>query len=64
MLAGATLVGVGTALAKDPMIAPMILKGIQQYMDKYGFTHVSQLTGALELHDNSNGCMPASCLRQ
>jgi len=63
MLAGASLVGVGTALAKDPMIAPKILKGIQQYMDKYGFTHVSQLTGALELHDNSNGCMPASCLK-
>ena len=63
MLAGATLVGVGTALAKDPMIATKIIKGIQQYMNKYGFTHVSQLTGALELHDNSNGCMPASCLR-
>jgi len=62
MLAGASLVGVGTALAKDPMIAGKIIKGIQKYMSKYGFTHISQLTGALELHDNSSGCTPASCL--
>lgn len=63
LLAGASLVGVGTALAKDPLIANKIVKGIQQYMDKYGFTHVSQLTGALELHDNNSGCTPASCLK-
>lgn len=63
MLAGATLVGMGTALAKDPLIANKIIKGIQKYMNSYGFTHVSQLTGALELHDNSAGCTPASCLK-
>jgi dihydroorotate dehydrogenase (NAD+) catalytic subunit len=62
MLAGATLIGVGTGLAKDPLIAKKIIKGINAYMDHYGFTHVSQLTGALELHENSNGCTPASCL--
>ncbi len=62
MLAGASLIGVGTALAKDPMIAGKIIKGIQKYMDHYGFTHSSQLTGALALHDNSSGCTPASCL--
>lgn len=63
LLAGATLVGMGTALAKDPMLPSKIIKGIQRYMDQYGYTHVSQLTGALELHDNSAGCTPASCLR-
>jgi dihydroorotate dehydrogenase (NAD+) catalytic subunit len=63
MLAGATLVGMGTALAKDPLIANKIIKGLQQYMHRYGFTHISQLTGALELHDNSAGCTPASCLK-
>lgn len=63
LLAGASLVGVGTALAKDPLIANKIVKGIEGYMAKYGFTHIGQLTGALTLHENQAGCTPASCLR-
>ncbi len=63
LLAGASLIGVGTALAKDPLIADTIVKGIQAYMKRYGYTDIKQLTGALELHDNRSGCTPASCLR-
>lgn len=61
MLAGASLVGVGTALAKDPLIADKIAKGLRRYMNQYGFTQVNQLVGALELHDNGSGCTPAGC---
>ena len=63
LLAGASLIGVGTALAKDPLVADKIVKGIQAYMKRYGYTNIRQLTGALTLHDNSSGCTPASCLR-
>ncbi len=50
LLAGATAVGVGTALFYDPLILPKINQGILDYLDRHGLESVSQLTGALELN--------------
>ncbi len=51
LLAGATAVGVGTALFYDPLILPKINQGILDYLDRHGLDSVSQLTGALVLNE-------------
>ncbi len=57
LLAGATAVGVGTALFYDPLILPRINQGILDYLERHGLERVSQLTGALVLHDPAGrGC--------
>lgn len=52
LIAGATAVGVGTGLFYDPLCCQKINQGIQEYLTQYNFTHVSQLTGSLQLHDH------------
>lgn len=52
LLAGASAVGVGTALFYDPLILPKINQGILDYMDRHNIENISQLTGALELNTN------------
>lgn len=52
LLAGATAVGVGTALFYDPLICRKINDGIIDYMQRHGVDGVGQLTGALQLNDN------------
>jgi dihydroorotate dehydrogenase (NAD+) catalytic subunit len=47
MLAGATAVGVGTALFYDPLAARKINHGIAAYLDSHGFDSVADLVGAL-----------------
>ena len=47
LLAGASTVGVGTALFRDPLVCAEINKGLRAYLDRHGFSHVSELTGAL-----------------
>jgi len=49
LLAGATAIGVGTALFVDPATPVNICAGIESYLDKMKINHVSELTGALEL---------------
>jgi len=49
LLAGATTVGVGTALFYDPLICPKINDGITDYLNRHGMQSVGDLTGALEL---------------
>ncbi len=48
LLAGATAVGVGTALFRDPLVCEQINQGLREYLAHHGLAHVSQLTGALE----------------
>jgi dihydroorotate dehydrogenase (NAD+) catalytic subunit len=48
MLAGATAIQVGTANFVDPMVCIRILEGIEEYCQRHGVKHVSELTGALE----------------
>lgn len=45
LLAGASAVSVGTANFFHPQAAKEIIKGIEDYMRRYGFSHVSELTG-------------------
>jgi dihydroorotate dehydrogenase (NAD+) catalytic subunit len=50
LIAGATAVGVGTALFYDPLILPKINQGIREYLDRHQLGTVAQLTGSLRLH--------------
>lgn len=50
LIAGASAVGVGTALFYDPLICPKINAGIMEYMDRHGVANVGQLTGSLVLN--------------
>ena len=57
LIAGASAVGVGTALFYDPLILPSISQGICAYLDRHGLPNVEQLTGSLRLNgQDASGC--------
>jgi len=49
IIAGASTVGVGTALFYDPLVCSKINDGIADYLSRHGLTNVSELVGTLEL---------------
>ncbi len=49
LLAGATVVAVGTALFTNPNVVSEVHDGIVDYCERHGFASVSALTGALEV---------------
>jgi dihydroorotate dehydrogenase (NAD+) catalytic subunit len=49
LIAGASAVGVGTALFYDPMVCKRINAGIAEYLGEHGFAGVSELTGTLRV---------------
>jgi dihydroorotate dehydrogenase (NAD+) catalytic subunit len=49
LLAGATLVGLGTALFYDPLAARRVNAEISEYLERHGFASVTEVTGALSL---------------
>ena len=49
LLAGASAVGVGTALFHDPLVCRSINAGLAAYIARHGFSGVRALTGALQL---------------
>ena len=49
MIAGATAVGVGTALFYDPLACRKINTGINEYLERHGFESVQELVGSLQL---------------
>jgi dihydroorotate dehydrogenase (NAD+) catalytic subunit len=49
MIAGATTVGIGTALFYDPLLCTKINDGIADYLERHGMNSVSQLVGSLQL---------------
>ncbi len=59
LIAGASAVGIGTALFYDPLILPKINRGIIEYMDRHNFKNVEDLTGCLKLNnqDSANSCI-------
>ena len=58
LIAGATAVGVGTALFFDPLICKKINNGILDYLDRHHLAEVSQITGSLQLNEHQPpGCM-------
>lgn len=59
LIAGATAVGVGTALFYDPLICPKLNAGIVDYLDRHKLSHVSRLTDTLQLHGQAAPCAPA-----
>ena len=48
MVAGASAVGIGTALFYDPLICSKINAGIADYLEQHGFDSVADLTGSLQ----------------
>jgi dihydroorotate dehydrogenase (NAD+) catalytic subunit len=55
LIAGASAVGVGTALFYDPLLLPKINSGIAQYLRDAGMDSVSRLTGSL-VAQSSDDC--------
>lgn len=56
LLAGASAVGVGTALFYDPLICPRINSGICDYMLEQGVRNAADLTGAMTADENAAVC--------
>ena len=52
LLAGATTVGVGTALFYDPLVCQKINSGVADYMARHEVGSVSELVGALKLQES------------
>ena len=47
LIAGASLVGVGTALFYDPLVCPGINRGLADHLSANGMTNLQQLVGTL-----------------
>ena len=50
LIAGASAVGVGTALFYDPLVCKKINAGILEYLQRYGFSSVKELVGTSSAH--------------
>jgi dihydroorotate dehydrogenase (NAD+) catalytic subunit len=50
LIAGATAVGVGTALFYDPLVCKKINAGIAEYLARHGFRSVADLVGTSSAH--------------
>ena len=48
-LAGASAIGIGTALFYDPLVCKKINAGIVQYLDEHGLDNVTELVGAMKV---------------
>jgi dihydroorotate dehydrogenase (NAD+) catalytic subunit len=59
LIAGATGVGIGTALFYDPLVCDNINRGLLDYLQRHKLASVSELTGSLQLHENANS--PCVC---
>ena len=49
LIAGASAVGIGTALFYDPLVCKKINAGIAAYLREHGIASVADLTGTLQL---------------
>jgi dihydroorotate dehydrogenase (NAD+) catalytic subunit len=58
IIAGASAVGIGTALFYDPLVCSKINDGIAAYLRRHDLTEVAQLTGTLTLNSPAprNSC--------
>ncbi len=48
MIAGATLVGVGTAMLRDPRAPERIVRGLARWCERHGVTRLADVVGTLE----------------
>jgi dihydroorotate dehydrogenase (NAD+) catalytic subunit len=56
IIAGASAVGIGTALFYDPLVCQTINHGIGDYLDRHGLASVSALIGSLTLNSPDSAC--------
>ena len=56
LIAGASAVGVGTALFYDPLVCRKINAGIVEYLTRHQLSNVAQLVGTLKVHSKVVGC--------
>jgi dihydroorotate dehydrogenase (NAD+) catalytic subunit len=56
IMAGATAVGIGTALFYDPMAAKRINEGVTTYLQTHGFASVTELIGTLRTARDLEDC--------
>ena len=56
IIAGASAVGVGTALFYDPLVCAKINSGIAAYLQRHSFSNVSQLVGVLNAEREGPDC--------
>ncbi len=56
IIAGATAIGIGTALFYDPMVCKTINEGITEYLGNNGLTDVTQLVGTLRTGARMQDC--------
>ncbi|WP_405243525.1 dihydroorotate dehydrogenase [Lentisalinibacter salinarum] len=54
LIAGATTVGIGTALFYDPLLCRKINDGIADYLSRHGIPSVEALVGSLEIPERGN----------
>jgi len=54
ILAGATAVGVGTALFRDPSVVFEIIDGMEKYMEANGITWIDEIWGKVKLHQGKS----------
>ncbi len=54
LIAGASAVGIGTALFYDPLLLPRINHGIAAYLARHGLGSVCELVGSLNPHPGSS----------
>ncbi len=56
IIAGATAIGIGTALFYDPLVCKTINEGISEYLGNNGLTDVTQLVGTLRTGERMQDC--------
>jgi dihydroorotate dehydrogenase (NAD+) catalytic subunit len=49
LIAGASAVGIGTALFYDPLVCPKINAGLLEYLAAHGIKHTRDLVGTLQI---------------
>ena len=58
LIAGATAVGIGTALFYDPLVCKKINSGLLDYLERHQLAEVGQITGSLRLNERQMpGCV-------
>jgi dihydroorotate dehydrogenase (NAD+) catalytic subunit len=56
IIAGATAVGIGTALFYDPLVCRAVNQGIAAYLEQYGLRSVRELIGTLRAGEGGGPC--------
>ena len=56
IIAGATAVGIGTALFYEPLVCRAVNEGVAEYLRAHCFASVTQLTGTLRTTDETQDC--------